>query len=68
MIIRISEIEIYPEYLDEYISILKEKSAASVPLEPGVISIFPMFQKESPNKIRVLEITNMGAGYKKTTP
>lgn len=56
MMIRISEIEIEPDYLDEYISILKEESRASVELEPGVISIYPMFQKENPNEIRILEI------------
>lgn len=56
MMIRISEIEIEPEYLDEYLSILKEESKASVELEPGVISIFPMYRKENPTDIRILEI------------
>jgi quinol monooxygenase YgiN len=56
MIIRISEIEIDSTYLKEYIDILKEESEASVRLEPGVISIFPMFQKENPTEIRILEI------------
>ncbi len=41
MIIRISELEIKPEHLKEYLSILKEESRASVELEPGVISIYP---------------------------
>jgi quinol monooxygenase YgiN len=56
MMIRISEIEIDPNYIDEYISILQEESKASVKLEPGVISIYPMFQKDKPNQIRILEI------------
>ena len=56
MMIRISEIEIDSNYLDEYIAILKEESEASVKLEPGVISIYPMFQKENPTEIRILEI------------
>lgn len=56
MMIRISEIGINPEYLDEYLSILKEESKASVALEPGVISIYPMYQKENPTEIRILEI------------
>ena len=56
MMIRISEIEIVPEYLDEYLSILTEESKASVALEPGVISIYPMYQKENPTEIRILEI------------
>lgn len=63
MMIRISEIEIHPEYLDQYIAILKEESEASVRLELGVISIFPMFQKENPNQIRILEIYEDKASY-----
>ena len=56
MIIRISEIEIDSNCLEQYMSILKEESKASVELEPGVISIYPMYQKESPTQIRILEI------------
>ncbi len=56
MMIRIAEIEILPEYLDEYLKILKEESSASVELEPGVISLYPMYQKENPTQIRLLEI------------
>jgi quinol monooxygenase YgiN len=55
-LVRISETEIVPEYLDEYKAILKEESAASVKLEPGVIAIFPMFEKEHPTQVRILEI------------
>jgi quinol monooxygenase YgiN len=55
-LVRISEIEIVPGCLDEYRAILKEESAASVKLEPGVIAIFPMFEKETPTRIRILEI------------
>ncbi|MCB9265731.1 MAG: antibiotic biosynthesis monooxygenase [Lewinellaceae bacterium] len=56
MMIRMAEIEIDSAYFDEYIAILKEESAASVRLEPGVICIYPMYQKENPTEIRLLEI------------
>ena len=56
MMIRISEIEIDSSYLEEYKAILKEESQASVRLEPGVISIYPMYQKETPTQVRILEI------------
>ena len=56
MMIRIAEIEIDSTYLEEYISILKEEAEASVRLEPGVICIYPMYQKENPTQIRLLEI------------
>ncbi|WP_316805353.1 putative quinol monooxygenase [Pedobacter nototheniae] len=54
--VRISEIEIKPGYLQEYKAILKEESEASIRLEPGVIAIFPMFQKDNPTQVRILEI------------
>src|SRR5687767_1230255 len=48
MLVRISEIGIDPNQLEEYKAILKEEAEASVRLEPGVISIFPMFRKDNP--------------------
>jgi len=63
MIVRLSEIEIAPEYLEEYVAILKKESAASVRLEPGVISIFPMSQQDHPTQVRILEIYANRAAY-----
>ncbi len=56
IMIRISEIEIDSNYLEQYKEILKEESRASIRLEPGVISIYPMYQKENPTQVRILEI------------
>jgi len=56
LMVRISEIEIFPEFLEEYRSILNEESAASVKIEPGVVSLFAMYQKESPTQVRIVEI------------
>jgi quinol monooxygenase YgiN len=56
MMVRIAELEIETDYLDEYLEILKEESEASLRLEPGVICIYPMFQKQNPTQIRLLEI------------
>lgn len=56
MMVRLAEIEIYPQYLDEYKAILKEESRASIEAEAGVISIFPMYQQENPTQLRLLEI------------
>jgi 4-carboxymuconolactone decarboxylase len=63
MMVRISEIRIAPERLQEYKAILAEEAAASVRLEPGVIAIFPMFQRESPTDVRILEIYANRAAY-----
>ncbi|TRW23597.1 hypothetical protein FMM05_13120 [Flavobacterium zepuense] len=63
MMVRISEIEILPQFLEEYKAILKEEATASVKIEPGVLAIFPMFQKESPTQIRIIEIYANNAAY-----
>lgn len=63
MIVRISEIEILPDYLTDYNTILKEEAAASVKVEPGVLAIFPMSQKENPTQIRIVEIYANRAAY-----
>lgn len=63
LMIRISEIEIIPEFLDEYNKILTEESSESIKLEKGVIAIFPMFQKENPNQIRIIEIYANKSAY-----
>lgn len=56
VMIRISEIETDSNFVEEYKSILKEESRASMELEPGVICIYPMYQKENPTQVRILEI------------
>jgi quinol monooxygenase YgiN len=56
MMIRISEIEIDSNYLEQYKGILKEESGESVKSEPGVICIYPMYQKENLAQVRILEI------------
>lgn len=54
--VRIAEIEIYPEYLTAYKAILQEEASASVKLEPGVLAIYPMYQKNDSTQVRILEI------------
>ena len=54
--VRIAEIEVAPEQLDDYLAILKTEAEASVRLEPGVIAIFPMLIKDNPTSVRILEI------------
>lgn len=56
IMIRISEIEVHPEHLERYKEILKVEAEASVRLEAGVIAIFPMFQKNDPTQVRILEM------------
>ena len=64
MLIRISEIEVYPEYLDEYLAFARNVGAESVRKEPGVICIYPMIQKRDSCQIRILEIYAGQEAYK----
>ena len=54
--VRIAEVEIYPEYVNEYRNILKKEAAASIEKETGVIAIFPMFEQKQHQQIRIIEI------------
>lgn len=63
LMVRIAEIEIVPESLEAYKAILKEESAASVKVEPGVIAIFPMYETEKPTQLRLVEIYASRAAY-----
>ncbi|MCF2443338.1 antibiotic biosynthesis monooxygenase [Dyadobacter sp. CY345] len=64
MMVRISEIEILPEYLTQYNVILNEEAAASVKKEKGVVAIFPMSIKNQPNQIRIVEIYADSSAYR----
>ena len=63
-LVRIAEIEVYPEWLEAYLAAAWTVGAESVAKEPGVICIFPMQQKETPNVIRIVEIYRDDAAYK----
>lgn len=56
MIVRIAEIEVYPEYLSEYLAYASEVDRLSVEREPGVICLFPMQDPADSCQIRILEI------------
>ena len=56
MILRIAEIEVYPQYLDEYLAFANEVDRLSMEREPGVVCLFPMQSDEDPTKLRILEI------------
>ena len=56
MLVRMSEIEVETRDLNEYVAILKAEAEASVRLEPGVVAIFPMYQKDKPTAVRIVEI------------
>ncbi len=65
MIVRISEIEVYPQYLDDYLGFATMVAETSVREEKGVISIYPMMKIEDNSQIRILEIYQDNEAYQK---
>ena len=63
MVVRMAEIEVYPQYLEEYLKAARNVGAKSVEKEPGVICIFPNQVKEGENKFRIIEIYRNKEAY-----
>ena len=55
-IVRLAEIEVYPDKLDEYLAFAKEVGTVSMSVEPGVIGLFSMQDKAAPCKVYILEV------------
>lgn len=56
MLVRIAEIEVYPQYLSDYLAAAKEIQEQSLANEPDVLCLFPTQMKEDANRFRILEI------------
>lgn len=54
--VRLSLITVDPAQLDAYNAFLKEEIEASMRIEPGVLSLYAVAEKNQPNKITILEI------------
>ncbi|MBQ4033942.1 MAG: antibiotic biosynthesis monooxygenase [Paludibacteraceae bacterium] len=65
LIVRIAEIEVFPDYLDQYLEYASEVDRLSVEREPGVIGLFPMQDPGSPCQIRILEIYAADDAYQR---
>jgi quinol monooxygenase YgiN len=63
MMVRISEIRVDARYLAQYRAILAEEAEASVRLEPGVVAIFSMAQRDKDTEFRILEMYANRAAY-----
>ena len=61
--VRLSRITVDPERLAEYNVYLEEEIEASMRLEPGVLALYAVADKERPNEITILEIYADEAAY-----
>jgi quinol monooxygenase YgiN len=62
-IVRIAELEIYPDQLDAYKAALKEEISASIGKEPGVLTLYAISLKDHPEQIRLFETYRNVASY-----
>ena len=63
-IVRLSRVEVYPEYLDEYIKMATEVGQTSLLTEPGVLTMYAMAEKDNPTVITILETYASAEAYK----
>lgn len=61
--VRLSRITVDPARLPEYNAYLKEEIEASMRLEPGVLSLYAVAEKDNPAKVTILEIYADEAAY-----
>ncbi len=54
--VRLAQIEIYPQRLEEYLSFAKEVGTVSMATEPGVMGLFSMQDKSDSCKVYILEV------------
>ncbi|MCD8264175.1 MAG: antibiotic biosynthesis monooxygenase [Tannerellaceae bacterium] len=61
--VRLSMITVDPGRLEEYNTYLKEEIEASMQLEPGVLTLYAVSEKDTPNQVVILEIYADEAAY-----
>ena len=61
--VRIAELEIYPDQVDAYKAALKEEIEASIRTEPGVLTLFAVSIKGHPEQIRLFETYRDAGSY-----
>ena len=62
-IVRLSKIEVYPQYLNEYMQYAVEVGEISLRTEPGVLTMYAVQDKENPCLVTILETYVSQAAY-----
>lgn len=63
-LVRIAELEIETSQLDAFKEAVKEEMETSVRVEPGVLAIYAVAEKENPSKLRFFEMYTDEAAFK----
>ena len=64
-IVRLSKIEVYPQYLGAYMKYATEVGEVSLRTEPGVLTMYAVGEKENPCKVTILETYASKEAYEK---
>lgn len=64
-IVRLSKIEVFPEYLDDYMQYASEVGEVSLRTEPGVLTMYAVREKERPWMVTILETYASKEAYEK---
>lgn len=64
-IVRLSKIEVYPEFLEEYMRAAVKVGAISLRTEPGVITMYAVADKDDPCRITILETYSSQDAYRR---
>jgi quinol monooxygenase YgiN len=62
--IQVAEIEIDPSQIEAYRSAVKEQIETAVRVEPGVLTLYAVSDKDDPAKVKVFEIYRDDAAYR----
>src|SRR5436190_23559655 len=63
-VVRIAELESDPAQLESYTAAVKEEMETSVRVEPGVLAIYAVAEKDNPSKLRFFEVYADEAAYR----
>ena len=64
LVVRMAKLQIDPTQLESYKAALKEEIEASVSIEPGVLTLYAVSEKDNPTHITIFEIYANTEAYK----
>lgn len=54
--VRLAELEIDPARLEEFSAAIRDEIATAIRIEPEVLALYAVFEKDDPSRVRVFEI------------
>lgn len=67
-IVRLSKVEVYPEYLEAYLEYATQVGEVSLRTEPGVLTMYAVREKENPCMVTILETYASREAYESISP